>query len=547
MAAVPVHAARSVPASPRNASCMLITRNGGCRCSAAVPGESAARSRATSSSVTATWSRYEAPTVYHSSSRNSGLCSGPPKSPSRKLRASWKMLPEPAASRRFIQSSGEGARYVSTLPPAAGWNSVRKTSMAGSGIRNGQRQGVSTSTCPRAEKNARISRTNRSERARRARRSVCMVSDYRGRPPGRKGRPRPPLPGVPLRAEERPSRWTVRGIARIVGTVKGATISGFQQLAERAVDEYRCRARVFRHTATGCEVLHLAAADTENLFAFSFATPAGDDTGAAHILEHSVLAGSARFPLREPFTVLMRGSVSTFLNAFTWPDRTVYPAASCTPRDFFNLLDVYGDAVFFPLLRDETFRQEGWRLERPPADRFAGVVLNEMKGAYASPEALAGEWALRGLFPDTPLGRDNGGDPRAIPTLTPEGLRAYHRRWYHPSNCRIILYGDVPVEEELAFLQDRFLCSFSAERIDARPAEPCPGRPPRGSSGRSPLPAAPRRSAAARWRSAGSGRRSSTGTTSSPSRCCPTRSWAPPAPPCGRRSPTRASGRTWRP
>ncbi len=267
-------------------------------------------------------------------------------------------------------------------------------------------------------------------------------------------------------------------------------IHGFLPLAERAVDEYRCRARSFRHAATGCEVLHLASADTENLFAFSFATPALDDTGAAHILEHSVLAGSRRFPLREPFTVLLRGSVSTFLNAFTFPDRTVYPAASCTPRDFFNLLDVYGDAVFFPLLRDETFRQEGWRIETD-SDRagFAGVVLNEMKGAYATPEALASEWTLRALFPDTPLGRDSGGDPQAIPTLTPEGLRAYHRRWYHPSNCRIFLYGDVPVEEELAFLQERFLSSFSAEAIDARLPGPAPWTAPARIERTFPLPA----------------------------------------------------------
>jgi Zn-dependent M16 (insulinase) family peptidase len=264
-----------------------------------------------------------------------------------------------------------------------------------------------------------------------------------------------------------------------VGPVKGASIRGYGELAARPVEEYRCLARRFRHAATGCEVLHLASEDTENLFAFSFATPAPDDTGVAHILEHSVLAGSRRFPLREPFAVLMRGSVSTFLNAFTFPDRTVYPAASCTPQDFFNLLDVYGDAVFFPLLRDETFRQEGWRFELDGAGaRFAGVVLNEMKGAYASPEEVTGAWSLRGLFPDTPLGRDAGGDPRAISTLTPEALRAYHRRWYHPSNCRILLYGDIPAEEELAFLQERFLSSFSAERIDARLAAPSPWSAP---------------------------------------------------------------------
>lgn len=272
------------------------------------------------------------------------------------------------------------------------------------------------------------------------------------------------------------ARWTSRGPARIVGRV---TNHGFLQIDERAVDEYRCRARVFRHAATGCEVLHLATADTENLFAFSFATPALDDTGAAHILEHAALAGSRRFPLREPFTVLMRGSVSTFLNAFTFPDRTVYPAASCTPRDFANLLDVYGDAVFFPLLRDETFRQEGWRLEEVDGrPALAGVVLSEMKGAYASAEAVTGEWALRALFPDVPLGRDSGGDPRSIPTLTPDALRAFHRRWYHPSNCRIFLYGDQPVEEQLAFLQERFLSAFTAERIGMPPSDPAPWTAP---------------------------------------------------------------------
>lgn len=274
-----------------------------------------------------------------------------------------------------------------------------------------------------------------------------------------------------------------------MGPVKAANIHGFQALDERAVDEYRARASVYRHAATGCEVLHLASEDTENLFAFAFATPALDDTGAAHILEHSVLAGSHRYPLREPFTVLMRGSVATFLNAFTFPDRTVYPAASCTPADYRNLLDVYGDAVFFPLLRVETFRQEGWRLEETDGrSALAGVVFNEMKGAHASPEAVAGEWALRALFPDSPLGRDAGGDPRHMPELTPEALRAYHRRWYHPSNCRIFLYGDRPVEETLSLLHDRFLGSFAAERVELPPDAPAAWTQPRRLERTFPVP-----------------------------------------------------------
>ncbi len=142
-----------------------------------------------------------------------------------------------------------------------------------------------------------------------------------------------------------------------------ASIGAFQVLARRDLPEYRSSALHVRHAATGCEVLHITAADNENLFAFCFATPPQDDTGVSHITEHSVLSGSRRFPLKEPFSALMKGSMHTFLNALTYPDRTVYPAASCNRTDFFNLLEVYGDAVFHPLLRKETFMQEGWRLE----------------------------------------------------------------------------------------------------------------------------------------------------------------------------------------
>ncbi len=249
------------------------------------------------------------------------------------------------------------------------------------------------------------------------------------------------------------------------------SIGAFQVLARRELPEYRSSALHVRHVATGCEVLHIATSDTENLFAFCFATPPRDDTGVSHITEHSVLSGSRRYPLKEPFSALMKGSMHTFLNALTYPDRTVYPAASCNRVDFFNLLDVYGDAVFHPLLRKETFMQEGWRLEpvngREDELRYAGVVYNEMKGAYSSPESIVGEWAFRSLFPDSPYRFDSGGDPRFLPSLTLEQAREFHKRYYHPSNCTIFLYGDIPAEETLAVLHERFLSGFAAETIES--------------------------------------------------------------------------------
>jgi Zn-dependent M16 (insulinase) family peptidase len=220
-------------------------------------------------------------------------------------------------------------------------------------------------------------------------------------------------------------------------------IGAFQLLSRSDLPEYRVQARHLVHPATGCEVLHLAADDRENLFAFCLSTPPHDDTGVSHIIEHSVLSGSSRYPLKEPFSALMKGSMHTFLNALTYPDRTVYPAASLNRADFFNLLAVYGDAVFHPLLRKETFMQEAWRLEEPEeapgtgALRYAGVVYNEMKGAYSSPDSIVAEWALRSLFPDTAYRHDSGGDPRSIPSLTLQAAREFHSRYYHPSNCRI--------------------------------------------------------------------------------------------------------------
>ena len=250
----------------------------------------------------------------------------------------------------------------------------------------------------------------------------------------------------------------------------GGGFPGYEVLSRRSLPEYRAEGTLLRHAETGCEVLHLAAADTENLFAFCFTTPPADDTGVSHIIEHSVLSGSRRFRVKEPFSVLMKGSMHTFLNALTYPDRTVYPAASCNRTDFFNLMTVYADAVFYPLLRPETFMQEAWRLEETGTDgslRFAGVVYNEMKGAYSSPDSVVSEWISRSLFPDTPYAHDSGGDPSQIPSLTLEAARAFHARYYHPSNCRIFLYGDIPLAETLSFLEGNYLGGFRATRVDS--------------------------------------------------------------------------------
>lgn len=245
----------------------------------------------------------------------------------------------------------------------------------------------------------------------------------------------------------------------------GDSLCGFRVLSLRDLPEYRSTAAHLRHEETGCEVLHLGSADAENLFAFCFTTPPVDETGVTHIAEHCALSGSRKFPLKEPFSVLMKGSMHTFMNAFTFPDRTVYPASSRNRTDFFNLMLVYGDAVFFPLFRKETFMQEAWRFEAGEAGlRYSGIVYNEMKGSYSSPESVVGDWAYRSLFPDTPYRFDSGGDPKYIPDLSVKDLRGYHRRFYHPSNCRIFLHGDIPLEEELSFLQKNFLGEFGKGR-----------------------------------------------------------------------------------
>jgi presequence protease len=234
---------------------------------------------------------------------------------------------------------------------------------------------------------------------------------------------------------------------------------GFELKREQEIPELGCLARIYRHGPTGAELLSVACDDENKAFGITFRTPPRDSTGVAHILEHSVLCGSRKFPVKEPFVELLKGSLQTFLNAFTFPDKTCYPVASQNVRDLYNLVDVYLDAVFFPLLTRHTFEQEAWHYELERAEdplAYKGVVFNEMKGAYSSPDSLLAEWSQRSLFPDTTYGLDSGGDPAHIPNLTWEQLTAFHRMHYRPSNALVFFYGDDDPEERLRFLGEWF-------------------------------------------------------------------------------------------
>ena len=227
---------------------------------------------------------------------------------------------------------------------------------------------------------------------------------------------------------------------------------GFALVREQLVAELKTRVRLFRHVQTGAQLLSLENDDENKTFGVTFRTPPADSTGIAHILEHSVLNGSRKYPVKEPFTQMVKGSLRTFLNALTFPDKTVYPVASQHLQDFYNLVDVYFDAVFHPRLQRETFEQEGWHFELAEATApltFKGVVYNEMKGAYSAPDGALHRHAQQSLFPDTLYAFDSGGDPSHIPDLTYEAFVAFHQTYYHPSNSFIFFYGDDEPEERL--------------------------------------------------------------------------------------------------
>lgn len=244
---------------------------------------------------------------------------------------------------------------------------------------------------------------------------------------------------------------------------------GFSLIREANVPEVSGMVRLWRHDATGAELLSIMNSDENKCFGVTFRTPPVDSTGVAHILEHSVLCGSERYPVKEPFVELLKGSLQTFLNAFTFPDKTCYPVASANLQDFYNLIDVYLDAVFFPRITENCFRQEGWHVEADSTDgpfRYKGVVFNEMKGVYSSPDSVLAERSQQALFPDMTYGLDSGGDPEVIPRLTYRAFRDFHASHYHPSNARFFFWGDDPEEGRFARL-DPYLSRFTARKVDS--------------------------------------------------------------------------------
>ncbi len=250
---------------------------------------------------------------------------------------------------------------------------------------------------------------------------------------------------------------------------------GFELVREAALPEVNSQARLYRHAATGARLLSLINADENKVFGATFATPPTDSTGVAHILEHSVLCGSRKYPIKEPFVELMKGSLNTFLNAMTFPDKTCYPVASQNVQDFYNLVDVYLDAVFHPRLTPQIFQQEGWHYELEAAEApliYKGVVYNEMKGNYSSPDSMLRELSQQSLYPDITYGLDSGGDPHHIPDLTYAQLKSFHERHYHPSNARLFFYGDDDPDERLRLL-DAYLSEFNRIAPDgAVPLQP---------------------------------------------------------------------------
>jgi len=250
-----------------------------------------------------------------------------------------------------------------------------------------------------------------------------------------------------------------------------ANLHGFQLLREEYVAEYDAKVFLFKHEKTGAEVMSLSNDDENKTFGVTFRTPPANSTGIPHILEHSVLCGSRKYNIKEPFVELIKGSLNTFLNAMTYPDRTCYPVASCNLQDFKNLVDVYLDAVFHPncMTNEKTFLQEGWHYELDAADAemtFKGVVFNEMKGVYSSPESVLARECQQALFPDNTYGVDSGGDPRNIPDLGFAEFKDFHGKFYHPSNARLWFYGDDDVEERLSTL-NAFLSEFDRKEVDS--------------------------------------------------------------------------------
>lgn len=249
-------------------------------------------------------------------------------------------------------------------------------------------------------------------------------------------------------------------------------LNAYQVVTETYVKELNSEAMILEHKKTGARIFLLSNEDENKVFTIGFRTPPSDSTGVPHILEHSVLCGSEKFPVKDPFVELVKGSLNTFLNAMTYPDKTVYPVASCNDKDFQNLMDVYMDAVLHPNIYNEEkiFMQEGWHYEMESEDgpvTYNGVVYNEMKGAFSSPESVLDRYTRNVLFPDTCYSNESGGAPDAIPSLTYEEFLDFHRKYYHPSNSFIYLYGDMDMAEKLDWLDREYLSRYDRQAVDS--------------------------------------------------------------------------------
>ena len=250
------------------------------------------------------------------------------------------------------------------------------------------------------------------------------------------------------------------------------TYFGFRLIEEYNIDEIQSIARVFYHEKSGARLLHLENDDDNKAFSIGFRTPPSDSTGVPHIIEHCVLSGSRKYKTKEPFMDMVKGSLQTFINAMTFSDKTVYPIASRNEKDFFNLMDIYLDAVFYPAIYEDPkiFMQEGWHYElfnEEDAIKYKGIVYNEMQGAYSSPERILMENIDKSLYPNNCYQYSSGGNPDMIPKLTPEAFLDFHRKFYHPSNSYIYLYGNGDIEKQLRFIDENYLSNFDKIEIDS--------------------------------------------------------------------------------
>lgn len=249
-------------------------------------------------------------------------------------------------------------------------------------------------------------------------------------------------------------------------------LEAYELIEKRQIEDIHSLSYVLKHKKSGAKIALLSNDDKNKVFYIGFRTPPKDSTGVAHILEHCVLCGSEKYPLKDPFIELAKGSLNTFLNAMTYPDKTVYPVASCNDKDFQNLMDVYLDAVFHPNIykEEKIFRQEGWHYEMEDANddlKINGVVYNEMKGVYSSPDDVVERKIMDSLFPNHTYGIESGGDPDVIPSLTYEQFLDFHRKYYHPSNSYIYLYGDMDMAEKLDFLDREYLSKYEKIEVDS--------------------------------------------------------------------------------